>query len=48
MPLSNAEYLTARAMPALTHPQNVSDFIEREPERLALTNEPQPLQSVSE
>jgi len=27
MPLSYADYFTARAMPALTHPQNVSDFI---------------------
>src|SRR5437867_1872796 len=44
MPLSNADYFTARAMPALTHSQNVSDFIQREPERFALTNKPQPLQ----
>jgi hypothetical protein len=44
MPLSNTNHFTAWAVPTLTHLQDVSDFIEREPERLALTNEPQSLQ----
>jgi len=44
MSLSNADDVTARAMPSFTQPQDFSDFIKREPKRFGLTNEPQPLQ----